>query len=161
VRLWLGIDPGKSGAVAWVAEDGTYDATKMPETYRDLAECVRDVVQGHAVFAAVENLGNFFMPRKEGKAQQSPRTMAPLYMNYGQVGQVLTDLQVLGGADVTFHFVQTVVWRKRVGLTSTPDKKKRKNDAKQLAQSLFPDTKVTLATADALLIASYARKESP
>ena len=39
-----------------------------------------------------------------------------------------------------------------------PDKRKRKNYLKQLAQQLYPNIKITLATSDAILLAHYLQQ---
>ena len=41
------------------------------------------------------------------------------------------------------------------------DRKKRKAHLKHLAQSLFPTEKVTLKTADAILLANWCREVAP
>ena len=42
MKLYIGIDPGLSGGVAFVPDSGTPWAHKMPETDRDLIDLLRD-----------------------------------------------------------------------------------------------------------------------
>jgi hypothetical protein len=56
--------------------------------------------------------------------------------------------------------VHSQKWQKEFGLGAKfPSKTARKNAQKQKAQELFPDIKVTLDIADALLIAEYGRRQ--
>ena len=57
------------------------------------------------------------------------------------------------------HWVTPLTWMKYFGTSRPKDKTKRKNHLKQIAQELCPEAKITLATADALLLAIWARAE--
>jgi hypothetical protein len=158
-HLWLGIDPGVSGGIAWIDQDD-HAATRMPATPRDIYECIRDAVTDRPVYAAIEDLSGGAPRGPGGKALQTPKTMAVLHGNYGGLIMALTALQV-HGERLSFEFVRPKAWRQRVGLSPSADAKQRKSDAKKLAQSLFPGLTVTLQIADSLLLAHYARKECP
>lgn len=75
--------------------------------------------------------------------------------NYGQV------LMALTAASVPFETITPARWQRGLGV---PPRKKGetksefKNRLKAMAQRLFPQVVVTLATADALLIAEYCRR---
>jgi hypothetical protein len=88
----IGIDPGKSGGIAWISE-GRPCVEKMPETLQDLWDLICDI-KSAASGTPIETKGD-------------------------------------------------------------------KNVSKRRAQELFPQLKVTHATADALLIAEYGRRQKP
>jgi len=76
-----------------------------------------------------------------------------LARNYGQVEGILVAL------GIPIHHVKPQAWQKALGLghrekTGSPhrDRTKWKNKLKAKAQHLYPEEKVTLDTADALLI---------
>jgi hypothetical protein len=61
---------------------------------------------------------------------------------------------------VPFEAVTPGKWQKEFGLLAKKGETKtaKKNRHKARAQELFPDLKITHATADALLIAEYGRR---
>ena len=66
---------------------------------------------------------------------------------------------LLVGYGLPFEDVPPQTWQKGVGVGgSYPTKAHRKRAHKQLAEQLFPRTKITLADADALLIAEYGHR---
>jgi hypothetical protein len=76
--------------------------------------------------------------------------------NYGALRMALT------AAGIPFEEVVPGVWQR--GLNIPPRKKTEgktawKNRLKAKAQQLFPSVKITLATADALLIAEFCRRK--
>ena len=72
-------------------------------------------------------------------------------MNYGEWLGILATLKI------PYIQVTPSKWMKHFG--SMPKiKKDRKNHLKHLAQQRFPDVDITLATADAILIANYLKE---
>jgi hypothetical protein len=61
----------------------------------------------------------------------------------------------LTAAGIPFERVRPQAWQKAMGCMSKGDK----NITKRKAQELFPQIKVTHATADALLIATYGTRQ--
>jgi hypothetical protein len=59
-----------------------------------------------------------------------------------------------------FHLVTPQEWQRNMGLKAG-DYAGRKRELKTIARDRYPDGRVTLATADALLIADYAAKHWP
>jgi hypothetical protein len=75
-----------------------------------------------------------------------------LAKNYGMV------LGVLHAMDVDYEVVRPAKWMNAVGAgkkKAHANDNKWKNHLKRLAQEAFPNTKVTLKTADALLVLKY------
>lgn len=157
--ITIGIDPGASGGIAWVdtkileggwiSIEGNH-ATPMPKTEGDVWDAIQRLkLVSSRTFAVVEQLTGFV-----GEAVPS-HTMFKLGRSYGFLIGCLT------AAGVPYELVTPQKWQKELGIPRRDKKESKtqwKNRLKARAQQIFPDIKVTLATADALLIAEYARR---
>jgi hypothetical protein len=150
--VYLGIDPGLSGGLA-VINAGVRNplATKMPASHHDILHWLRKHKGGLGVssFAVIEKVGP--MPT-DGRS-----SLARFMMNYGALQMAVASI------DVPCEEVLPSRWQQ--GLHISPRKKSEgrvvwKNRLKANAQRLFPEIadKITLATADALLLAEYCRR---
>lgn len=70
-------------------------------------------------------------------------------LNYGAIKQALADHKI------PFEEVTPQAWQKAMGIVKTKEKRDHKNNLKAKAQNLYPEQRVTLETADALLILKY------
>jgi hypothetical protein len=144
----IAIDPGASGGIASVEGHLTV-AIKMPDTDREIVDLFEPVVPKVTRTAYLEDLVKF-----TGRNMPSS-SMATYAGNWGFIRGVLT---AFGYRIVVVH---PKTWQKALGLGSAKDcasKTVWKNKLKNRAEQLFPDIKVTLATADALLILEAARR---
>jgi hypothetical protein len=149
----IAIDPGASGGIV---QDGTAQTPftfAMPKTDRDVKDALApriDLTKGGDLnlVAYLEDLVKF-----TGRNMPSS-SMAVYASNWGFIKGVLTTY------GYRIVIVPPKVWQKALGLGSAKDltKTQWKNKLKQKAQELYPKTKVTLATADALLIYEAARR---
>ena len=146
----IAIDPGKSGGIAYVLEDGEIHSLSMPQTPGDILETLRTIkaFSGPRIECYLESCVKYAGKEQSGSA-------AIVYgRNYGFIEGVI---QTLG---IKLNLVRPQEWQKvlklgrRNGATTT----EWKNKLKAHAQRLFPAEKVTLKTADALLILEYALK---
>ena len=137
--IFIGIDPGKTGGIGWL-RGGAALAEKMPETERDVWERLKgDSGDLPIDFAVIE------------RAQPMPKQGVSSAFNYGVgYGGLRATLIALG---IPFETVHPGKWQRALGCLSRGDK----NVTKRKAQELFPSLKITHATADALLLAYYAR----
>lgn len=145
-KTYVGIDPGASGGVVVLSDHGTY-CFPMPTTRADLWEILK--TGGPIEFAAVEKVGGHV-----GKDQPGSR-MFEFGRNYGEC------LMALTAAEVPHEEVPPQRWQKSLGIAprkKDESKTQWKNRLKARAQQLFPKVRVTLAVADALLIAEYCRR---
>ena len=143
-RVYIGIDPGANGASAFLnCTTFVYPTSKigmvsLSETFENISseEC----------FALIESVHS--MP---GQGVVSS-------FNFGHNFGMLEGLLI--GAGIPYDRVTPQKWQKEFGLYRLPDETKtaKKNRHKELAKELFPTLNVTHATADALLIAEYARR---
>jgi len=150
-RSFIGIDPGQSGGIAWLGNDGTVlDCIKMPATEADLWRWFdKDVRQGPKglIHAAIEKV--HAMPK------QGVSSTFKFGMEYGGLRMALI------AAGIPFDQVTPQAWIKALGIHSkkkTETGTQWKNRLRAQAQQLFPRETITLAKADALLIAEYCRR---
>lgn len=151
MKTILAIDPGLSGGLA-VRQFGKTDCHAMPETLGDVFELIASfqaaaAVEGHAVVCVLEEVGGF-----AGKAQPGS-AMFKFGEHYGFVQGVVRSL------GIRLELVRPQVWQKAFGLGTASrcaSKTVWKNKLKAEAQRRYPQLKVTLKTADALLILHYA-----
>lgn len=143
MKLTIGIDPGKSGgyAVAW---GGLHDI-KLHSYGEDFefVEFVQDL-KDHPIITCIDCVVED-VPSYAGKNVPS-HTSFKLGKNCGVIEGTLRM------AEIPFDLVRPQVWQKGLsglkGLTGTERKRALKNHAVRL----FPKLKITLATADAILI---------
>lgn len=150
---YVGIDPGKSGGCA-VLNGSSVQCQNLPVSELDLREWIAQQQARSAgnAFVVIERQTprpTFF----QGKSSILKSTVE-LYGNYMLIRGMLTGL-------ISYEEVLPKRWQQ--GLRITPRQKSEsdtqwKNRLKGKAQQLFPHTKVTLATADALLLAEYGRR---
>jgi hypothetical protein len=147
----IAIDPGAQGGVAFY-DGGITAATrvvKMPSTDREIMELLRPAQGSLPQDIYIENLVKF-----AGRNMPSS-AMATYAGNWGFIK---------GAATAFGHriiLVNPKAWQKSLSLgepKSHASKTAWKNHLKNRAEQLFPHIKVTLATADALLILEAARR---
>jgi len=143
---YLGVDPGMVGGLAVLC--GTRVAyTPMPRTDQDII----DWLESNTWLTEKYNYG--VIEQVHSFPGQGVASTFKFGMSYGALRMCLIALQI------PYETVSPQKWQKAVGL-STRKKEGRtehKNRLKARAQELFPKEKITLATADALLLAYYCR----
>ncbi len=143
-RLYLGVDPGASGAIVALDEEAAFvDLIRCKEPEGDLADFVYRY-SPDVVGCYVEKVGS--MPG------QGVASTFKFGTSYGLLRGILAALLI------PRRFVAPTVWQRAMGIGVVKGEKKvaKKRRHKELAQELYPDLKVINATADALLIARYA-----
>lgn len=147
-EITIGIDPGANGGIAWIDYNGKACVEKIPETLQDLWELLCDItsypkssIDGRSYKAYIEQVAS--------SPQMGVVSAFSFGRGYGNLEMALT------AAGIPFERVRPQVWQKALGCMTKGDK----NVSKSKAQELFPDRKVTHATADALLIAYYGTKQ--
>jgi Holliday junction resolvasome RuvABC endonuclease subunit len=139
----IGIDPGQSGGIAWI-QDGRPCVEKMPETLADLWEMIESI-QRHEThgmtFAYIEQV--------HSSPQMGVKSAFTFGNGYGHLEMALT------AAGIPFERVRPQKWQQAMGCMTKGDK----NVSKRRAQELYPQLKITHATADALLIATYGTRQ--
>jgi len=147
-EITIGIDPGANGGIAWIDYNGKACVEKIPDTLQDLWELLCDItsypkssIDGRSYKAYIEQVAS--------SPQMGVVSAFSFGRGYGNLEMALT------AAGIPFERVRPQVWQKALGCMTKGDK----NVSKSKAQELFPDRKITHATADALLIAYYGTKQ--
>jgi len=140
--LTIAIDPGVNGGVVWHYE-GQVHAVKMPPTDFDVAALLVSL-------AGKSALVELFLE------------LPPLYCGKNipgsSIGKLMANYGVCYGAaaalGMKIHPVRPAIWMKAhpIGTKGELTTTQWKNKLKGRAAELYPDTAVTLATADALLL---------
>lgn len=132
----------------------------MPGTDDELWDLILGLAEGDVV-AAVEKVTGYVGRRRPKRGEQETDSggdpgsaMFTFGTSYGMARMALC------AAGVRRVLVPAATWQAAIGVQKRAGRKKQewKNSLKDMAQSLFPEIKVTLATADALLIAHYCRR---
>ena len=144
-EITIGVDPGANGGIAWIT-DGKACVEKMPDTLQDLWELVVSI----SLEAGTGGMGiRAYLEAVSSSPQMGVVSAFSFGRGYGNLEMALT------AAGIPFERVRPQVWQKALGCMTKGDK----NVSKRRAQELFPDRKITHATADALLIAHYGTKQ--
>ena len=148
---YVGIDPGKSGGLMVIDEKGNAEAHKCPEKAIDMS-----VLFHIAIGDTPPDKVKLLMERVWARPTNAVRSAFVFGVNYGQW------LGIAASHEIKMHTERPNEWIKWIGCPKSSELSlsKRKNWLKNKAKELYPDLKkITLATADAVLIAHYAKKE--
>jgi Holliday junction resolvasome RuvABC endonuclease subunit len=145
ITSFLGIDPGAAGGAAIISsrqiEIWGFERLTEQEIWFSLWGAIRTVTnQGNSVFAMIERLSAW------------PGLTSPTAFKLGRSYGFLRGCLIASG--VPFGEVHPRSWQKTMECLTKGDKK----ISRARAQQLFPKMKITHATADALLIAEFARR---
>jgi hypothetical protein len=140
----IAIDPGASGGIAYI-DDGEVQAVPMPEGMSEQIDLIRGLARVGHHYCTIENVGGY-MPGNSGPA-------ACKFARH--VGHLEAACYCLG---ISVTKVAPQTWMKAVG-TFSKEKKERKAQIKEAMARLYPHLKVTLKTADALGILTFAMRK--
>ena len=146
-EITIGVDPGANGGIAWITSEGKACVEKMPDTLQDLWELVGSIGFEAPDFTPYQIKA--YIEQVSSSPQMGVVSAFSFGRGYGNLEMALT------AAGIPFERVRPQVWQKALGCMTKGDK----NVSKRKAQELFPDRKITHATADALLIAHYGTKQ--
>jgi hypothetical protein len=148
-KYYIGVDPGASGGLAAFLPSGRVQTIKMPATERDIYDWFYPWEYTDAA-AVIEKVGGYIGTGQPGSA------MFKFGTGYGGLRMAM----IANG--IPFEEITPQKWQRALGIT--PKKKEEsktqwKNRLKAVAQQLFPHVIITLATADAILIAEYCKRK--
>lgn len=138
----IGVDPGFGGGLAVLDKEGhLLEVLAMPETDHD----INDFFERHS------DADCAYLEQVHSMPGQGVSSTFKFGMNYGFLRAMLT------AHKIRWIDVAPGKWQTFLGIRAIKDEPKtaHKNRLKGRAQQLFPKAKVTLKTADALLIAHY------
>jgi len=155
----LGIDPGKSGAVA-VYDNNKIYTVYCPDTQREMADLLKRIKGNNKnIKAYIEKVSAF---RK--KKSKCPVCKKDIYISEGSKsiwtfsGNYASWKMGLIMLDIPFEEIPPGRWQKLLGCLPK-NRQARKNEVKRQMQNLYPYIKVTLKNADALAILTVMIKE--
>lgn len=142
--IYIGIDPGESGAIAFILEDGSSIAVPFnAEAYKKL---LRDL-KGERCFCVVEQVYS--------RSAQGVKSVFNFGENYGYIQGLLK------AYDIPHQLVSPQAWKKSFGVTAD------KNSSIAVCKRLFPEVSLKRTErcrkehdgmAEALLMAEYGRR---
>lgn len=142
MKIIVGVDPGKTGAVTVLKPSGALTINKMPTTPKDIYLLFKSIKVSHKDQQIVVYLEGIFATRVVGSSRA---------LNFGKNhGHLEMAILVLG---FEYKDVRPQDWQKELGCLSSGDK----NITKRKAQALFPELHLTHDTADSILIARYGQ----
>lgn len=147
----LGIDPGQKGGFA-VISVGMVKLYNMPSTMTEIFTLLREIKQLFPdVIVFLEDVG-------QGIPGQSSKATATFARHNGHLEMALYALEL------PTEKVTPAKWQKHysntIGTSKGKTKTQWKNILKDEAQRRYPNVKLTLNTADALLIADYGKSQN-
>lgn len=144
MKCWLGVDPGKHGAIACITAAGDLRVLKHLGEYGD------EILIGWLLQLLQDGLA----PTRTviEKVHATPQMGVCSAFTFGkEFGRVCF---LVAAAGIAYELVTPQKWQKTLGCMTGGDK----NLTKQFALSLFPNHKATHADSDAICIAEYARR---
>ena len=144
---YIGIDPGKGGGIAVIAKDGI-EVKKCPESVQDMSLMFALMVGNTPADHVLVMLEKVWARPHDGRS-----SIFTFAQNYGRWEGIIASHEIKP------HYVTPQVWMKAIGCPPKLKKQERKNYLKQLSKDKYPKIakKLTLKTADAMLIADYAK----
>lgn len=144
-KLYIGIDPGKSGGIAALTATGKvlWDM-KLSETPQDIFKFLYGATSFHDVRVLVEKV--WIRAGQQGQSK--------FIEGFGILHGMLIALSVVDRV-TSFEFVAPQTWMKKMGCLTKGDK----NISKAAAQALWPKHGVHHWNSDSLLICEYLRRQ--
>ena len=147
--IYLGIDPGKSGAFAFLSDNGFASVYAFDEA------TFINILRLHTRLKPEEIQLKCMMEKVGAMPGQGVVSMFSFGMNYGWIQGVLT------AEGVPYELVTPAKWKKEFGVTAD------KNTSIEVCKRLFPDVNLKKTErckkdhdgmAEALLLAEFARR---
>lgn len=154
----MAVDPGSAGGIAWTEPGKGVQAVKMPDTDEGVIALVsrlRDL-SAAPLLVRIEKVGGYIKTRKAGEGEEEGGGQPGSAMfKFGEGAGFIRGAFLMTGA--TVEMVTPQVWQKMLMTRRGKGTKKEewKRTLKGFAQRFFPGLRVTLNTADALLILKH------
>ena len=152
--IYIGIDPGKNGAIAKITGRSVETYRFKNLTYREIRDALHTAIG--------ETEGRIFILFE--KAFGLPRQSAPNAYTYGEHNGVLKGVLIELSTTrfgLQWDEVRPSVWKKAMGVATSRNVlyRDKKKVSRKKAQDLFPRIdKIDDSIAEALLIAEYCRR---
>ena len=145
-RIYIGIDPGKSGGLC-VIEDEFIKAYACPDNAQDMALLFAMAISVNETKTVIPYIEKVWARPHDAKG-----SIWKFAENYGMW------FGIAGAYELDLKTVSPQRWMKYFEVPKL-DKPRRKRYLRDKARSMYPNLKkITLKTADAILIATYAKE---
>ena len=150
-KIFIGIDPGKNGGVAIINEVPDYEAVisfRCPKPPPEMAYSLVSTIPADVSY------GNVLVTVEHVHAM--PKNGVVSMFSFGQnLGQWEG---ILGAFELNVTYAGPRTWMQHYDCKPGMDKKDRKRYLRGIAETLFPNIKMTFNVSDALLIANYNKE---
>ena len=147
-KLYIGIDPGANGGIASYNGKELF-SVKCPSGSKSMANSAREIMAYYENEGGAKSNILVTVERVHAFPHDARNSAFKFGMNYGMWHGIV------GALNLRFCEVTPQKWQSYY-IHEKMDKPERKKHLKNIAQERFPDTKVTLAICDAILIAKYS-----
>ena len=144
--IYIGIDPGQGGGIAWISSGGKIEAAKFTEQ-----SIIRELF---AIITTAGTPSRIVLEHVHAMPKQGVASTFKFGQNYGWWRGFLT------AWNRHWQDVQPRVWQKYLGCLTGGEKNITKSFAARLVSEAVSDVRVTHAVADAICLAEYARRVS-
>jgi hypothetical protein len=145
-KIYIGIDPGKSGAIAFLPSEGDPWIVRLDYTDHDIKTAFYDALR---YGSEMDWKTSAVLEKVHSSPQMGVKSSFSFGQSFGKLEMLLACLQI------PFEYVTPSKWQGDMKCRTKGDK----NVTKAAAQRLFPSIKITHRNADALLLAEYARRK--
>ena len=156
INCIIAIDPGANGGIVIYRPGETPKAAKMPKNIAEIKESIEYWKSISTPLVFIEKLS--VRPDDIAVSENGEANMGKLFRIQKMIAnfeQLKTTIALSG---VPYVLVHPMKWQNTLKLRKPKEEKAvRKNRFKEIAQNLYPQVKVTLANADALLIMHFGR----
>lgn len=147
----IGIDPGKSGGICAYNGKKILHVYACPNTLNMMQSLFNDIIIDLTV--SKYNTIHILLELVHAFPTDGRASLSKFMTNYGEWRGIIVSYE-----NHEPRTINPLTWMKYYGDRPT-NKQERKKHLKNLAKEFFPNNKVTLKTADAILIAKYGFEE--
>ena len=157
VNTIIGIDPGGAGGIAVQEPDGRVRVVKMPRDIADLRDFLTHYRDNYAPIVFLEKLN---VRPDDVFVEGDKAALGKLYRVQKMVANFEHLKAIIEAVGVPYILVHPMSWQAKLKLRvpgSGEEKRERKRRFARTAAEWYPNTRVTLWNADALLILSFGK----
>lgn len=156
INCVIGIDPGANGGIAVYVPDRPVNVAKMPKDIRDL----RDFLDYYKDENPIVFLEKLSIRPDDVMGEGDAKNLGKLYRIQKMMANFEQLKAIIESEGIPYVMVHPLSWQTKLKLRIRgvqEEKSARKERYKQAAMSLYPGAKITLWSADALLIMHFGR----
>ena len=151
-KIIIGIDPGKSGGICAYDGKNMTNVQSCPSDPTGMANSLKGIIKDLNIDTVGKDVTQVIIEHVHAFPSDGRSSVFKFGTNYGMW------LGICASLELDVITVPPQVWMKKYG-ELPKEKQERKRYLKMLALSYFQELKVTLKTADAILIAKYGFEE--